>query len=173
MGGSSNRGSSVYNVVKSILCDIRFLAKRRKLMRLKMVILSFPPAESVFLGDLRELVLELDFNPFGESGVGAVGGAGMDGSVVDALFLGVVAGKAGDDRDVAEGDRKLVGDYAGDAAVAVEKGVDADEIVVKMGEEAANFVDVADLDEFDAVVEVAGEAIEFVVNFGAAAGNAV
>lgn len=51
-GGSSNRGSPVYNVVKSILCDIRFLAKRRKLMRLKMVFLSFPPAESVFLGDL-------------------------------------------------------------------------------------------------------------------------
>jgi len=103
--------------------------------------------------------------------VGGVGGGGVDGGVVDALFVGVVARETGDDGDIAEGDGELVGDDAGDAAVAVEEGVDADETVVKMSEKAAGFVDIRGFDILDAAGEVAGEAIKLIVDLGAAAGN--
>lgn len=94
------------------------------------------------LGDFGEFVEELGFDPVGEFDVGGVGGGGVDGGVVDALFVGVVAREAGDDGDVAEGNGELVGDDAGDTAVAIEEGVDTDETVVKMSEKAADFVDV-------------------------------
>ena len=126
-----------------------------------------------WLGDFFELVEELEFDPVGELGVDAVGGGGMNGGVVDALFLGVVARKAGDDRNVAEGDGELVGDDAGDATVAVEEGVDADETIVKVGEETANLVYIGGFDVLDTAHEVAGEGVELVINFGAAAGNVV
>ncbi len=102
--------------------------------------------------------------------MGGVGGGGVDGGVVDALFVGVVARETGDG-DIAEGDGELVGDDAGDAAVAVEEGVDADETVVKMSEKAAGFVDIRGFDILDAAGEVAGEAIKLIVDLGAAAGN--
>ena len=41
--------------------------------------------------------------------MGGVGGGGVDGGVVDALFVGVVARETGDDGDIAEGDGELVG----------------------------------------------------------------
>lgn len=126
-----------------------------------------------WLGNFFELVEELEFDPVSEFGVSAVGGGGANGGVVDAFFLGVVAWKAGDDWNIAKGDGELVGDDAGDAAVAVEEGVDADEAVVKMGEEAANFVDVGGFNVFDTVCDGAGEGVELVVDFGAATGNVV
>lgn len=105
--------------------------------------------------------------------MGTVGSGGVDGGVVNALFLSVVAWETGDDRNIAEGDGKLVGDDAGDAAVAIEEGMDTDETVMKMGEETADFVDVGGFNVLDAVGEVASEAVEFVIDFGAAAGNVV
>lgn len=125
------------------------------------------------LGDFGEFVEELDFDPISEFSVGRVGSGSADGGMIDEFFLGVVAWEAGDDGDVAEGDGELVGDDAGDATVAVEERVDADETVVEMGKETTNFVDVGGFDEGNAVFEATGEGVEFVINFGATAGNVV
>ena len=103
--------------------------------------------------------------------MGRVRGAGSDSGMVDALFLDVVAREAGDNGDVTEGDGELVGDDAGDAAVAVEEGMDTDETIVEVGEEAADFVDIGGFDVFDAIGEAASKGVELVVNFGTAAGN--
>ena len=110
-------------------------------------------------------------DPGGELGIAMIGGGGANGGVVDALFLGVIAGETSDNRDETEGDRELVGNDASDAAVAVEKWVDADETIVEMREKAADFVNVAGVDEFGLVAEGASEGVELVVNFGAAAGD--
>ena len=91
--------------------------------------------------------------------------------MVDAFFGGVAAWEAGDDGDVAESDRKLVGDDASDAAVAVKEGVDADEIIVEASEEAADFVKIVGGDKAQAITEVVGEGVELIIKLGAAAGN--
>ena len=112
-------------------------------------------------------------DPGGELGIAVVGGGGANGGVIDALFLGVIAGETCDNRNETEGDGELIGDDAGDATVTVEKWVDADETIMEMCEETANFVDVAGVDEFGLVAEGTGEGVELVVNFGAAAGDVV
>lgn len=112
-------------------------------------------------------------DPEGEVFASSVVDTVMDGGVIDAFFLGVVTGKAGDNRNVTEGDGELVSDDAGDAAVAVKEGVDADETVVELGEEAADLVDIVDRDVFETVTEGAGEGEEFIINFGAAARNMI
>lgn len=56
------------------------------------------------LDDFGELLLELELNPFGEGLVAIVGRAVVNGGMVDALFLGIVARKTGDNRYVAESD---------------------------------------------------------------------
>ncbi len=113
----------------------------------------------------------MGFDPVGEFDVGGVRGAGTDGGVINVLFLGVIARKAGDDGDVAERDGELVGDDTGDAAVTVKEGVDTDETVMKTGEKTANFVDIGGFDVFNTVYEAAGEGVEFVIDFSAATGN--
>lgn len=56
----------------------------------------------------------------------------MNGGVVDTFLLEVIAWKAGDDRDVPEGDGELVGNDPSDAAIAIEKRVDTDKTVMKL-----------------------------------------